>query len=191
MSFESQINQKIKLTLLGDSMVGKSQIIMRFCLDQFNQNTPSTLGVQFFSKQIYINDEFINLQIWDTAGQEKFRSLCKQHLLNSKGVILVYSVDNQQSYDSINYYLQLTKQSLQDIPITLVANKSDLINKEVDKKQAEYYAKENNMQFIEASAKDNKNIDDIFFKLTEGKVFQIHKINQQQDNFSLLTFFID
>jgi len=157
---------KIKLVFLGDSNVGKTSIIHRFCENKFEENgLVSTISVAFKNKFLKI-DSFtqVNMNIWDTAGQEKFRSMTRSYLRDSHGVFLVFDLTQKKSFDSLNFWLEeinnsdINKQYVK----MLIGNKSDFKQKEVDKETAKKFAEENNMKYLEVSAKDGINIESMF-----------------------------
>ena len=157
---------KIKLVFLGDSNVGKTSIIHRFCENKFEENgLVSTISVAFKNKFLKI-DSFtqVNMNIWDTAGQEKFRSMTRSYLRDSHGVFLVFDLSQKKSFDSLNFWLEeinnsdINKQYVK----MLIGNKSDFKQKEVDKETAKKFAEENNMKYLEVSAKDGINIESMF-----------------------------
>ena len=160
----------IKMVLIGESAVGKTSIIKRFTSDKFEIDSLSSLSAQISSKEIEINSQIYNLDIWDTAGQEKYRALVKVFYKNSKAIILVYDITNQKSFDEVkNYWFPQTKEnSDKDVVYGLVGNKSDLYDKEeVNENEAREFAKEINAIFFLTSALNKNGINDLFNQLAQ------------------------
>ncbi len=164
-------DEGIKVTLIGNSGVGKTCIIARYTDDTFNENSASTIGVNFIEKAIQIDNKEYTLNIWDTAGQEKYQSLGKHFYKDSYIVCLVYDITNQESLDAIKsiWYPNLQKFGEQYCVLAVVGNKSDLYeNGELaDEEQAKNFAKEINATFMLTSAKNGDGINKLFKILTE------------------------
>ena len=162
----------IKVTLIGNSGVGKTCIITRYTDDVFNENSASTIGANFIEKKINIGKKEYNLNIWDTAGQEKYQSLGKHFYKDSYIVCLVYDITNQESLDSLKsvWYPNLQKYGEQYSVLAVVGNKIDLyenVDDLADEEQAKQFAKEINATFIQTSAKNGDGIDNLFTNLTK------------------------
>ena len=156
------------MVLIGESAVGKTSIIKRFTSDKFEIDSLSSLSAQISSKEIEINSQIYNLDIWDTAGQEKYRALVKVFYKNSKAIILVYDITNQKTfYELKNYWFPQTKEnSDKNVIYGLVGNKSDLYDKEeVNENEAREFAKEINAMFFLTSALNKQGINDLFNKI--------------------------
>ena len=170
--------EEIKLILLGESGVGKTSIIKRYLYDQFSlERTPST-SMNYVEKDLIIDKKTIRLNIWDTIGQEKYRSLSKLFLNETHIVILVYSIDDLKSFQELKYWEKLYKDQLGDkVVLGVVGNKYDLyLSQEVTEEQGKEYAKENNGLFSQLSAKENKvGIDEYILKLVNQ--YLISKFN--------------
>lgn len=157
----------IKFIILGDSSVGKTNILSQYAKNEFNQNMISTIGVEFYTKKITIKNTNYNIQIWDTAGQEKFRSIVKSIYHSINAAILVYDITNIESFYHVNYWLNdIRNNSNDELPICLVGNKTDLeYNRVISYQQGLELANKNNLFFIETSALKNTNIGLIFDNL--------------------------
>ena len=160
-----------KIIIVGNSTVGKSSLLNRFIDNHFNTTYSTTIGVEFGVK--YINLENLNcikLQIWDTAGQESFRSITRSFYRASAGVILMYSIDNKFSFENIKIWLNDINRELNNrhIPIILVGNKTDLNNREVTTEEGRIFALENNMLFKEISIKNDIDSINVFNILSEN-----------------------
>ena len=119
---------EIKMILLGESGVGKTSIIKRYLDEEFDLNEASSLSMTFVGKDLEINNQKIKLNIWDTIGQEKYRSLSKMFLNETQIVILVYSINDPHSFEELNYWKNLYKEQLgEDVILGVAANKIDLI----------------------------------------------------------------
>merc|ERR1712146_634949 len=146
---------KYKLVYLGDQSVGKTSIITRFMYDQFDNNYQATIGIDFLSKTMYLEDRTVRLQLWDTAGQERFRSLIPSYIRDSSGAIVVYDITNRASFFNTSKWIEdVRSERGPDVVIALVGNKTDLADRrQVTVEEGEEKAKENNVMFIETSAK--------------------------------------
>ena len=164
-------DEGIKVTLIGNSGVGKTCIIARYTDDTFNENSASTIGVNFIEKAIQIDNKEYTLNIWDTAGQEKYQSLGKHFYKDSYIVCLVYDITNQESLDAIKsiWYPNLQKFGEQYSVLAVVGNKSDLYESGelADEEQAKNFTKEINATFMLTSAKNGDGINKLFKILTE------------------------
>ena len=155
----------IKTTLIGDSGVGKTCIIQRYMNNEFSDNIPSTNGVGYSKKDILIDDKKIQLDIWDTAGQEEYRSLGKHFYKDSYIVLLVYNITNKESFDNLKniWYEDLIKYGEEYKVLAVVANKCDLYEQEaISEKEARQFANEIKAIFMNVSAKNGNNIDLLF-----------------------------
>jgi small GTP-binding protein len=162
----------IKIVLLGETAVGKTSIISRYTNDIFNPETITSLSAQINSKELEINSQTVHFDIWDTAGQEKYRALAEIFYKNAKVIIFVYDITNKRSFEEIKkYWYPKTKETTrEDIMYGLIGNKSDLYEKEeVNEEEAQQYAESINAVFQLTSAKSNSGIDILFE--TFGKKF--------------------
>ena len=173
--------EEIKMILLGESGVGKTAIIKRYLYDQFNEEKSPSDSMHYVEKDLVVKKKKIKLNIWDTIGQEKYRSLSKLFLNETQIVILVYSIDDAKSFQELNYWNDLYKEQLGDeILLGVVGNKYDLyLNQEVSEDEGKEYAAQNNGIFSQLSAKENKiGIDEYILKLvTEYLNRKINRIN--------------
>ena len=151
----------IKLIILGDSGVGKSSIIQRYYSDSFNENLQITLKANFLEKEIIINNQKINLELWDTAGQEKYRSLTQIFVKNSKIIIFAYSVTSLKSFESLNFWYDFVQKEIrQNTILGLAGNKTDLIfennyEEEVSEEKGKEFADKKGASFALVSAKES------------------------------------
>ena len=155
----------IKITLIGDSGVGKTCIIGRFTSDQFDENSLSTEGVSYSKIEYYYENKILNLDLWDTAGQEKYRSLGKHFYKDSFIVLLVYDVTLRQSFENLKkiWLEDITNFGEEYKVLAIVGNKCDLYEKEVvSEEEARQFAKENDAIYMNVSAKKGTNIKELF-----------------------------
>ena len=154
-----------RLCLLGEAGVGKSSILTRFCDNTFKENYNNTIGLDFRVVTLKYKDIISKLHIWDTAGQERFRSLSLNYLHNSHGFIFVYDVSDKNSFDNIINWINLGFDNNKNSIINfLIGNKCDLENKrQVSQNEGEQFAKEKNLIFLEASCKNDQNVQKIFY----------------------------
>tara|TARA_B100001758_G_scaffold190722_1_gene167694 strand:+ start:2766 stop:3368 length:603 start_codon:yes stop_codon:yes gene_type:complete len=153
----------IKLILLGNTFVGKTSLTLRFLNNVFNEFQEPTLGAAFFVKKFNHNNQLYKFEVWDTAGSEKYKSLLPIYYRNSKVALIVYDITNLKSFEDAKNWIRELKEILPDCFIILIGNKSDLIEKKkVDIDNSKTFAKKNNINFIETSAKTGYNVDKIF-----------------------------
>ena len=159
-----------KLIIVGESCVGKSNIIVRYTEGEFKNIIGNTLGVELYNKYINIKDKYSKLQIYDTAGQERYHSIVSNYFRGSHGCFIVYDITNQESFAKIEFWYQSVKQKASnDVSIILVGNKCDLEEQRViTKEKGEEKAKELNIPFFETSALSDININEIFRELVEN-----------------------
>ena len=162
-------NYLSKYIIIGDAAVGKSNLLLRYAHGQFKDEYQLTIGVEFGAKNISINDKIYRIQIWDTAGQENFRSITRAYYKNSVCALVVYDITNRDSFNNIaNWVEDCKNQSPKTIFMVLVGNKSDLSDKRVISiDEGRELAEKYNMIFFETSAKTGDNVDLIFFKSAE------------------------
>ncbi|GMG56250.1 unnamed protein product [Ambrosiozyma monospora] len=162
-------DKTLKLLLVGDSGVGKSCLLLRFVDDKFNPSFITTIGIDFKIKTIEINGLKIKLQVWDTAGQERFRTITTAYYRGATGIIIVFDVCDENSFESVKKWFQTVQQHAKDdAQLFLVGNKcDDSDSRQVSTKQGELLAQELGLPFLESSAKSGINVNEVFYKLTE------------------------
>ena len=160
-----------KILLLGDSSVGKTCFLKRYTDSTFQDAYLSTIGFDFKYKFVTLEEgKTVKVQLWDTAGEERFRTIAKSYYKGAHGIVLIYDVTNRKTYDNIRKWMnQIKDDSSSNISIILVANKIDCENefRQVTKEEGEVLAKNNNLPIFEASAKDNINVEESFKYLIE------------------------
>ena len=173
-----------KILLLGDSSVGKTCFLKRYTDNTFQDAYLSTIGFDFKYKFVTLEEgKTVKVQLWDTAGEERFRTIAKSYYKGAHGIVLIYDVTNRKTYDNIRKWMnQIKDDSSSNISIILVANKIDCENefRQVTKEEGEVLAKNNNLPIFEASAKDNINVEESFKYLIE-------EINKKISHFTVQT----
>ena len=158
----------LKIIIVGDSSVGKSNIMNVFVNRNFQEVNESTVGVEFSSKIVNISNIKYRIRIWDTAGQEAFRSITSAYYRGTDGCLIVYSISDRQSFESIHsWILDIRSKSAPNIPIILVANKADNNNRQVSTYEGEQLAQDCGFLYFETSAKTAYNINNVFTSLIE------------------------
>ena len=154
----------LKYIIIGDAAVGKSNLLLRYTHGQFKPEYQLTIGVEFGAKNIQINNKIFRIQIWDTAGQENFRSITRAYYKNSVCALVVYDISSRDSFNNVSTWVEDCKnQSPKTIFMALVGNKSDLEDKRaVSYEEGKDFADKNEMMFFETSAKTGINVDEIF-----------------------------
>jgi len=157
-----------KIVLIGDSGVGKTSLLQRFAEQVFSNTHITTIGVDFKLRTIQVGNKRVKLQVWDTAGQEKFRVITKTYYRNAAGIIIAYDVTNGESFVNTKRWIEEVKNNCGDdgVPIVLVGNKCDSPDKVVSLEDQAAYAQLINLKFFETSARDNINVDEVFIELT-------------------------
>jgi len=156
-----------KLLLIGDSGVGKTCFLFRFAEDSFNNSFISTIGIDFKIRTIELDGKKIKLQIWDTAGQERFRTITTAYYRGAMGILLVYDITNEKSFDNIkNWIRNIEEHASADVEKMVLGNKCDMNDRrQVSKERGAQLAIEYGIKFMETSAKANINVEDAFFTL--------------------------
>jgi len=163
-----------KVVIIGDAGVGKSNIMSRFCKDEFTKDNKSTIGVDFATRQIEHDGKNIEAQVWDTAGQERFKAVTAAYFRGAIGALIIYDVTNRASFQNCERWLRDLRQHTDpSLVAMLVGNKCDLKHRrQVDVEDAKDFAEDNNLAFIETSALDATNIDLAF----ETVLIEIYRI---------------
>ena len=159
-----------KIIIIGDTCVGKSNILSRYLKDEFKEESKATVGVELGTKFLKIKDIGAKLQIWDTAGQERYRSITSSYYKGSHGCFIVYDITNEATFKNVDkWFEQAKKEASKDVSIILVGNKCDLENeRKISKEQGKEKAKDFNCPFFETSALSKINIDDIFKEIVNN-----------------------
>ena len=179
---QNEYTMLFKIVIIGDTYVGKTNILSRYISNEFDPNSNSTIGVELTTKTYNFDNNDVKVQIWDTAGQEKYRSITSSYYKGAQGCLLVYDITKKKSFDNIDkWYSELKSNSDEKIYTMLLGNKSDLEeNREVSIEEAEKKAKNFNIAFMETSAFNGNNINKAFNELINN-VYQNnkHAFNQE------------
>lgn len=168
--FNQKIDYVFKVVLIGDSAVGKSQLLARFSRNEFSLDSKATIGVEFQTRTLEIDHKTVKAQIWDTAGQERYRAVTSAYYRGAVGAMLVYDITKRPSFDHVTRWLEeLRGHADKNIVIMLVGNKTDLGSlRAVPTEDAKEFAEKENLFFIETSALEATNVDTAFVNvLTE------------------------
>ena len=169
--------EKIKIILTGESGVGKTCIIKQYVNQRFDSAYITTIGTDKSLKEITIKDKILKLEIWDTAGQEQFRSVNTIFMKNSQIAILVYDITEKDSFEKLNYWYETIKDNNKEkVLYCVVGNKNDRYEeRNVEEEEGKKFAKDNNMLFFESSAMDFESIEKIFIGASEKYVEEKEK----------------
>ncbi len=162
-----------KILLLGDSSVGKTCFLMRYTDNTFQEIHMSTIGLDYKLKNVQLDDgKMVKIQIWDTAGQDRFRSITKNYYKGAHGIIVMYDVTNRRSFDNVkNWVEQIREEVSNKVSIILVGNKIDDVDgRKVTTEEGQKMAEECGLSFFECSAKSGDNIDHTFNELVKKTV---------------------
>jgi len=158
---EEEYDYLFKIVLIGDSGVGKSNLLSRFTKNEFNLESKTTIGVEFATKSIISDNKVIKAQIWDTAGQERYRAITNAYYRGAVGALLVYDITKQSTFENVEKWLkELREHAEPHIVVMLVGNKSDLKNlRAVKQEDASAFAEKNRLAFMETSALESSNVE--------------------------------
>ena len=173
-----------KIIIIGDTCVGKSNILSRYLKNEFKEDSKSTVGVELGTKFLKIKGTGAKVQIWDTAGQERYRSITSSYYKGSHGCFIVYDITSDISFENVDkWYEQAQKEASKDVSVILVGNKCDLENeRKVPKEKGEEKAKNFNCPFFETSALSKVNIDDIFNEMVNNIYDRTGGVKNEDDD---------
>ena len=158
----SIISLRQKIIFVGDSGVGKTTMINRINNEEFKDLNESSVGIDYYSKNIKFGGEELTLQIWDTAGQEKYRGLIPTYARNAVLAFIIYDISSKQSFENLTGWIDYLN-SIEKMPMIICGNKIDLV-RQVTKEEGEKFAKKNNLVFFEVSAKTNENMNYMLYR---------------------------
>ena len=164
MADEDNYEMMFKVVLVGDSFVGKTNIMSKYLKDEFHEDSKATVGVEFGSKQFTIEGHSIKAQIWDTAGQERYKAITSAYYKGAKGAFVVYDITRKTSFESIDRWVNdLTAAADKKITIVVIGNKCDLEDqRQITKEQGEEKSAKLEVAFLETSALSGENLDKAF-----------------------------
>ena len=176
---------EFKIILIGEPGVGKTSIMSKYISNEFKSSYQSTLGVEFKSKEIYLdNSSCARLKIWDTCGQERFRSITRQYFKNSNGVFLVFDLTNGETLKKINVWLRDIKDNINDddCVIFLIGNKMDVKTRDISiSEEAKQFANDKKINYYEVSAKTGTGVINVFEKITKKMINNIKNENNNNE----------
>ena len=188
---ENKYEYIFKIILIGSSSVGKSSILQRYIQKVFNESYSCTIGVDFFMKSLDIGDKSIKMQLWDTAGTEKFRSITTGYYRGANAAFIVFDLTSKQSFECLNewienYYKYSDPNSEKNV--VLIGNKCDLVDRrEITQEEIDKFIKDNNIMYYETSAKTGQNIDECFYFIAEKLVKEFeNKENEEEKRTDLI-----
>ncbi|XP_030329713.1 ras-related protein Rab-25 isoform X2 [Strigops habroptila] len=178
-SAEEDYNFVFKVVLIGESGVGKTNLLSRFTRNEFNHDSRTTIGVEFSTRSILVGDAVVKAQIWDTAGLERYRAITSAYYRGAVGALVVFDITKHQTYDVVERWLkELYDHAEPSIVVMLVGNKTDLAQaREVPTEEARMFADNNGLLFVETSALDSTNVEQAFETILK-EIF--HKVQQQK-----------
>ena len=168
---------KLKVVVVGDSGVGKTNLIKRFITNTFSENSKATVGVEFISKSYKINNQVFKIEMWDTAGQERYKSITAAYYKGAKGALIVYDTTQKTSFENIDKWMvEIKDKASKDMKLMIVGNKTDLKDsRQVDTNEALQKAKDLEASLMETSAKDGSNVKEAFYDLLKEMYREIRK----------------
>ena len=181
---EEDYDEKVKLMILGDSSVGKTSLLKKYCKNEFSNSYITTVGIDFQVKLLNINNKKIKIQIWDTAGEERYRVVAKNYFNTSDGFIIMYDITNRDSFDSISNWIEQIKDSTPNYKKSvLFGNKSDLNKlRNVQINEGKELAQKNDFKFFETSAKDGLNLNEGIESIVKDVLKDIDSIKLKRRN---------
>lgn len=172
-----------KILLLGDTAVGKTALLLSYCEDIYSDTHVATIGLDYRIKIVEVDNKKIKLNIWDTAGQDRFRSITQSYYRGAHGILLVYDVTSPTSFANIKQWVnQIRDHSPKDVVLMLVGNKVDSKDRVVTKYEGFKFAEERNMIYIETSAKEHRNIKEAFEMLYLKIYMEIPNMNKKKNH---------
>ena len=179
---DAEYDYLFKVVLIGDSGVGKSNLLSRFTRNEFSLDSKSTIGVEFATKSIQAEGKTIKAQIWDTAGQERYRAITSAYYRGAVGALLVYDLTKHGTFENVDRWLrELRDHAEANIVVMLVGNKSDLkTQRAVRDSEAMAFAEQHNLAFIETSALDASGVD-VAFQNILTEIYRLMNKKQMQE----------
>ena len=172
MADEENYDVLFKIVLIGDSFVGKTNIMSKYLNNEFHEDSKATVGVEFGAKKFDIEGKSVKAQIWDTAGQERYKSITSTYYKGAKGALIVYDITRKETFDSVDRWIsEVLNSGDKNMTMLLIGNKCDLDNqRQVTKEQGEEKAKAFKVAFLETSASSGENLD-VAFEMIMKEVY--------------------
>ena len=189
-------NYVIKLLTLGETEVGKTSIVLRYSDDKFHEDKTATIGIDFKIKIIRKGKEVIKVSIYDTAGEERFKTLIKHYYRGANGILLIFDLTKKSTFDKLNFWLEDLRENSDNIDnlyIHLIGNKNDLEEQRaISFEEATNFAKKNKLPYMEVSAKTGKNIRNLFDEVIKGAMIKMINNLKENDKKDIMTLsFLD
>ena len=167
---ETFYNHTLKFIVIGESSVGKSNLLLQFTDKRFEQTHDVTIGVEFGTKIVSYDGTVYNIQVWDTAGQETYKAITKSYYRGAIGCLLVYDITNRETFEAVSKWLiDIRESNPENTNIILIGNKLDLEEyRQVSYEEGKQFADDNKIEFIETSAKTGKNVNSSFIKMVKN-----------------------
>ena len=175
---------KFKVVIVGDSGVGKTNLVKRFVTDSFNKDSKATVGVEFMCKNYSINGKIFKIEMWDTAGQERYKSITAAYYKGAKGAMIVYDVTNKESFDNVDkWHNEIKEKAAKTINIMMIGNKTDLVdNIQVTSDMSKSKATALEIPVMETSALDASNVKEAFYQLLGEMYKSVSGITEGEGN---------
>ena len=163
-------NHTLKFIVIGESSVGKSNLLLQFTDKRFEQTHDVTIGVEFGTKIVSYDNTVYNIQVWDTAGQETYKAITKSYYRGAIGCLLIYDITNRETFEEVSKWLiDIRESNPENTNIILIGNKLDLEEyRHVSYEEGKKFADDNKIEFIETSAKTGKNVNSSFIKMVKN-----------------------
>ena len=178
---KNDYDERCRLLIIGDAFVGKTSFLSRYAKGIFNLAYLATTGLEFFTKDDKINNKIVRIELWDSAGTEKFHSLTSGFFRNAQGIMVMFDVTNPISFENIRNWTESIKMhlssELNNIPVIIIGNKIDILEREIKTTEAKKYCKELGFKYFETSAKTGENVNDTIRYLVE----EVLKINNEKN----------
>ena len=181
---------------LGETEVGKTSIVLRYSDDKFHEDKTATIGIDFKIKIIRKGNEVIKVSIYDTAGEERFKTLIKHYYRGANGILLIFDLTKKSTFDKLNFWLEDLRENSDNIDnlyIHLIGNKNDLEEQRaISFEEATNFAKKNKLPYMEVSAKTGKNIKNLFDEVIKGAMIKMINNLKENDKKDIMTLsFLD
>jgi len=179
---QASYDHQAKLLVIGDSGVGKTCLLLRFCENNFMTTHLTTIGIDFKIKTIDVDNKRIKLQIWDTAGQERFKTITQTYYKGATGIILTYACNDRESFNSIeNWMKQIKQHAKEDVSKIIVGNKSDMQDRQVTYDEGKKLADSFGIKFFETSAKTDVGVNDTFHTIAKEIMEKLERMKTRDD----------